>query len=241
MPVAMEADGQTYYLACDQVGSLRAVADASGTVVKAVTYDSFGNVLEDSNESLTVPFGFAGGLYDAYTGLVRFGYRDYDAEVGRWTAKDLIGFNGEDSDLYGYCGNNSVTFFDDNGLISVDFSISGGGVDVATPIYDDKDGEWFPGVPGRDNISFSTTLIGAGFIITPSKDYPEPTIPGELPCPINMCFGASKYTAICIQFPEMRPSLAVGIGIGSPATPSISLEDGVKYIKQFVSYCFSSK
>ncbi len=86
MPVAMEADGQTYYLACDQVGSLRAVANASGTVVKTVTYDSFGNVLEDSNETLAVPFGFAGGLYDADTGLVRFGYRDYQAEVGRWTS-----------------------------------------------------------------------------------------------------------------------------------------------------------
>ncbi len=122
MPVAMEADGQTYYLACDQVGSLRAVADASGTVVKTVTYDSFGNVLEDSAPTLEVPFGFAGGLYDAYTGLVRFGYRDYDAEVGRWTAKDLIGFNGEDSDLYGYVQNNPIIVIDPNGLLGIPFS-----------------------------------------------------------------------------------------------------------------------
>ncbi len=109
MPVAMETGGQTYYLACDQVGSLRAVADASGTMVKSVTYDSFGNVLEDSNEALAVPFGFAGGLYDADTGLVRFGFRDYDAEVGKWTAKDSIGFGGGDSDLYGYCGENPIS------------------------------------------------------------------------------------------------------------------------------------
>ena len=73
--------------------------DASGTVVKTVTYDSFGNVLEDSNETLTMPFGFAGGLHDADAGLVRFGFRDYDAEVGRWTAKDPIGFGGGVSDL----------------------------------------------------------------------------------------------------------------------------------------------
>ena len=46
-------------------------------------------------------FGFAGGLYDAATGLVRFGARDYDASVGRWTSKDPIGFGGG-MNLYGY-------------------------------------------------------------------------------------------------------------------------------------------
>ncbi len=121
MPVTMEADGQTYYLVCDQVGSLRAVADASGTVVKTVTYDAFGNVLEDSNESLTVPFGFAGGLYEADAGLVRFGFRDYDAEVGRWTAKDPIGFGGGDSDLYGYCGGKPVNWVDIDGKFPRNF------------------------------------------------------------------------------------------------------------------------
>ncbi len=121
MPVAVEADGQTYYLACDQVGSLRAVADANGTVVKAVTYDSFGNVLEDSNENLTVLFGFAGGLYDADAGLVRFGFRDYDAEAGRWTAKDPIGFKGGDGDLYGYCSGEPVNWVDIDGKFPRNF------------------------------------------------------------------------------------------------------------------------
>ena len=38
--------------------------------------------------------GFAGGLYDPDTGLVRFGARDYDAVVGRWITKDPISFGG---------------------------------------------------------------------------------------------------------------------------------------------------
>jgi RHS repeat-associated protein len=38
------------------------------------------------------PFGYAGGLYDPVTTLVTFGARDYDAEAGRWPAKDPIGF-----------------------------------------------------------------------------------------------------------------------------------------------------
>jgi RHS repeat-associated protein len=35
-----------------------------------------------------------GGLFDAETGLVRFGARDYDPRVGRWTARDPVRFEG---------------------------------------------------------------------------------------------------------------------------------------------------
>ncbi len=85
------------FVAYDQVGSLKVVADASGTVVKKLEYDTFGNVISDTNPTFAVPFGFAGGLRDADTGLVRFGYRDYDPETGRWTAKAPILFAGGDT------------------------------------------------------------------------------------------------------------------------------------------------
>ena len=49
MPVAMTKNGTTYYLTYDQVGSLRTVSDSSGNVVKRIDYDSFGNILSDSN------------------------------------------------------------------------------------------------------------------------------------------------------------------------------------------------
>jgi RHS repeat-associated protein len=118
MPAAMTAGGLRYYLAYDQVGSLIAVADGSGSVVKRISYDSFGNILEDTNPAFAVPFGFAGGLHDRDTGLVRFGYRDYDPEVGRWTAKDPIGFAGGDTDLYGYVLNNPTNIIDSFGLLT---------------------------------------------------------------------------------------------------------------------------
>ncbi len=116
MPYAMQQSGQVYYLAYDQVGSLRMVTDASGNIVKQVQYDTFGNILTDSNPSFSVPFGFAGGLHDQDTGLVRFGYRDYAPEIGRWTAKDPIGFAGGDSNLYGYVFSDPVNFVDPLGL-----------------------------------------------------------------------------------------------------------------------------
>ena len=120
MPVAVTTGGSTYYLTYDQVGSLRVVADSSGNVVKLLTYDSFGNIIDDTNPAFEVPFGFVGGLYDPDTELVRFGFRDYDPDAGRWSAKDPIGFAGGDTDLYGYVLNDPINRIDPSGLIGWD-------------------------------------------------------------------------------------------------------------------------
>jgi RHS repeat-associated protein len=116
MPVSMTQSGSTYYLAYDQVGSLRAVMGSNGTIVKQVDYDSFGSIISDNNTAVTVPFGFAGGLHDRDTGLVRFGARDYDPAIGKWTAKDPIDFAGGDVNLFGYVANNPIRYKDPLGL-----------------------------------------------------------------------------------------------------------------------------
>jgi RHS repeat-associated protein len=73
---------------------VRLVIDAaSGAIVQRMGHDEWGNVTEDTNPGFQ-PFGFAGGLNDIDTGLVRFGARDYDPATGRWMAKDPIGFEG---------------------------------------------------------------------------------------------------------------------------------------------------
>ncbi len=99
-----DTNGTKYYLHYDQVGSLRAVSNENGDVVKEIVYDTFGNIISDSNETLKVPFGFAGGLYDRDTKLIHFGFREYDPFTGRWTAKDPILFAGGDSLYIGYVG-----------------------------------------------------------------------------------------------------------------------------------------
>jgi RHS repeat-associated protein len=94
--------GSTYRIIADQVGSPRLVVDvASGQIVQRLDYDEFGNVLRDTNPGFQ-PFGFAGGIYDPDTGLVRFGARDYDAQTGRWTSRDPLLFLGGGSNLYAY-------------------------------------------------------------------------------------------------------------------------------------------
>jgi len=116
VPDYMLKDGNTYRILSDHLGSPRLVVDISdGSVIQKVDYDAFGNVIFDSNPGFQ-PFGFAGGIYDVDTKLTRFGARDYDAQTGRWTAKDPILFEGGDTNLYGYVLGDPVNGIDPYGL-----------------------------------------------------------------------------------------------------------------------------
>ena len=88
-----------------------------------------------------MPFGFAGGIYDPDTGLVRFGARDCDPVVGRWTGKDPILFDGGQTNLYVYVGNEPAKWVDPTGdsgvrvrvgCFRVRFSREGGSTGVST-------------------------------------------------------------------------------------------------------------
>ncbi len=115
VPEYMIQGGQTYQIITDHLGSPRFVVNTStGAIAQQMNYDEFGNVTSDTNPGFQ-PFGFAGGLYDRDTGLVRFGARDYDPVIGRWTAKDPIMFSGGDSNLYGYVIDDPINLIDVNG------------------------------------------------------------------------------------------------------------------------------
>jgi hypothetical protein len=112
---------------------------------------------------------------------VRFGYRDYDPGVGRWTAKDPILFSGGDTDLYGYVLNDPVNLIDPLGLfrkhpysdpIGYTTDYGGyGGVDLSalsSPIENriplPSFGRVDPGVlkPGADSTTGPLAFYGAG-------------------------------------------------------------------------------
>lgn len=124
-PVTVTVAGKTYLLATDQLGTVRAVADTQGNVVKRIDYDTFGSVLHDSNPTFPLPLGFAGGLHDRDAGLVRFGARDYDPALGRWVAKDPIDFAGGDVVLYGYVEGDPVNFTDPAGTVPIPLVLAG--------------------------------------------------------------------------------------------------------------------
>jgi RHS repeat-associated protein len=113
---ALERAGVRYSVATDHVGTPRLVIDAAGVTVKSLEHEAFGRRLSDSAPTFRLAVGFAGGLADDVTGLVRFGFRDYEPESGRWVSRDPILFEGGQFNLYAYVANDPVNQRDPSGL-----------------------------------------------------------------------------------------------------------------------------
>jgi RHS repeat-associated protein len=122
VPDYMIKTGVTYRILSDHLGSVRLAVDVSTPgltlgqrIAQRLDYDEFGNVLADTSVAFQ-PFGFAGGIYDADIGLVRFGARDYNSYTGRWSSKDPIRFEGGETNLYVYALSDPINAIDPSGL-----------------------------------------------------------------------------------------------------------------------------
>jgi RHS repeat-associated protein len=105
----------TYKVISDHLGSVRLIVNSvTNEIVQEINYDEYGNVLFDNNTGYQ-PFYFAGGFYELSTNLTRFGARDYDASIGRWTSKDPILFDAGQSNFWVYVDNDPINFIDPNG------------------------------------------------------------------------------------------------------------------------------
>ena len=110
-----EKGGAAYRIVKDRVQSARLVVDTStGNVAQQVSYDEFGRTTANTSPGFQT-FGFAGGVGDDDTGLIRFGGRDYDPYVGRWIEPDPILFGGGQSNLYTYVDGDPINGRDPTG------------------------------------------------------------------------------------------------------------------------------
>jgi RHS repeat-associated protein len=115
VPEYVIKNGETYRIVSDHLGTPRVVVHATtGAIVQRLDVQAFGELILDTAPGWQ-PFGFAGGLYDPDTGLMRFGTRDYDPIAGEWTAKDPIGF-ADGPNVYSYVHNNPLNLRDPFGL-----------------------------------------------------------------------------------------------------------------------------
>ena len=115
--------GQTLRILTDHLGSPRLLVDVdSGQVVQQMDYDEWG-VVQNMTAAGIQPFGFAGGIYDPDTKLVRLGSRDYDPQMGRWTSKEPMKTAGTPN-LYEYAGSDPINNIDVDGLAKIDCSNS---------------------------------------------------------------------------------------------------------------------
>ncbi|BAZ08411.1 FG-GAP repeat-containing protein [Calothrix sp. NIES-4071] len=109
------ATGQVSWALTDNQGSVRDVVDSAGAVINHITYDSFGQITNQSNPTASIRFGYTGREFDTETGDYYYRARYYDPAVGEFISEDPIGFAGGDANLYRYVANSPVNGTDPTG------------------------------------------------------------------------------------------------------------------------------
>jgi RHS repeat-associated protein len=107
--------GQTLWLLADHLGTIRDIVNDAGAVLNRIAYDSFGNVLSQTDPLITTRYLFTGREFDAETGLYYYRARYYDANIGRFMSEDPIGFASGDANLFRYVGNSPLQSTDPSG------------------------------------------------------------------------------------------------------------------------------
>ncbi|MEM6472792.1 MAG: RHS repeat-associated core domain-containing protein, partial [Planctomycetota bacterium] len=89
----------------DYIGTTRVTLNKAGEIINQTNFDAFGQILDETNESLGDRYKFTGREFDRLTETQYSRTRTYDAETGRFTSLDTISFQGNDPNLYRYVGN----------------------------------------------------------------------------------------------------------------------------------------
>jgi RHS repeat-associated protein len=113
-----DGSGNVVWHLADHLGTIRDLVDSSGEVVNHLTYDSYGNVVAETDDTVDSRYLYTGRELDAETGLYYYRARYYDAQVGRFIGEDPISFAGRDNNLYRYVANSPLQYRDPFGLIA---------------------------------------------------------------------------------------------------------------------------
>ena len=220
--MAFDRGGVRYFVQTDQVGTPRVVTDAAGNVVKQIRTSAFGEALSDSAPAFKMYVGYAGGISDSSTGLIRFGFRDYEPLSGRWTARDPILFQGGQGNLYVYVGNSPVMYRDSNGLWTVTLSgkvtgaspLGGGQGIVGAYIGTDNCGQLEVGLFGSIGNAIGYN-VGAGIEAGGSTGNVEDLSGPSKSMDFGVgAFGPRSQGSISTDFNNFSGSFGYGVGTG---------------------------
>ena len=111
------ADGEVLWALADHQNSVRVVLDNDGNIVNQISYDSFGQIIDQTDSSVDFRFSYTGRELDSETGLYHYRARYYDPAAGRFISEDPISFAAGDSNIYRYVGNNPLFYVDPHGFL----------------------------------------------------------------------------------------------------------------------------
>ena len=101
-----------YHYVCDEGGSTSHILNETGKVLNQYEYDAFGNLIK-AQEEVNNRFLYVGQQYDAVTMQYYLRARYYNPVVARFTQEDT--YRGDGLNLYAYCQNNPVGYYDPSG------------------------------------------------------------------------------------------------------------------------------
>ena len=114
---SLTSAGDVLWPLADNLGSVRDIVDSTGAVENHLTYDSFGNVTSETDDTVDHTYAYTGRDRDEESDLQYNRARYYDASVGRWISEDPIGFAAGDTNLARYVGNDAIGRVDPSGLL----------------------------------------------------------------------------------------------------------------------------
>jgi RHS repeat-associated protein len=106
----LEADGDLFWYLTDHLGTVRDIANKTGSVVDHIKYASFGHVISESQPSNGNRFKFTARELESVLDDDCYHARWYD-DAGRFVSEDPIGFDARDSNLYRYVRNSPGACF----------------------------------------------------------------------------------------------------------------------------------
>ena len=110
-----DTDNTVEWHLTNHLGTVRDIIGNDGTVKNHLTYDSFGNVVAETDTTVDSRYLFTGREFDEETNLHYHRTRYYNAEIGSFISEDSIGMLGG-TNVYSYGYNNPILYTDPFGL-----------------------------------------------------------------------------------------------------------------------------
>jgi RHS repeat-associated protein len=121
----IDANGNPVYYLTDGMGSVIGMADQSGQSVAKYSYDSFGNIRNQSgslSDTTGGDFRFQGQWLESATGIYHFRARDYDSKTGTFLSRDPVDPNEQQPEAmnsYQAMYNNPYIYSDPSGQVTL--------------------------------------------------------------------------------------------------------------------------
>ncbi|SFA79965.1 RHS repeat-associated core domain-containing protein [Clostridium frigidicarnis] len=150
---AIESKFNRYFYTVDEQGSTIFITDKNQQIKNEYYYDAFGNVL-DGKEEVHNRITYVGQQFDGITGKYYLRARFYNPVIGRFTQEDT--YRGDGLNLYAYCGNNPICYYDPSGYMSCETktqSIKKSRLEELKENYKKKYGEEFTAEKLHQNIN----------------------------------------------------------------------------------------